>query len=298
MGGGIGRIAEVGSLGLIKGGDIDGSNAANAAIGAQTSATNQANATQRYIFDTQRKDLEPWRQSGLRAIGQMEDQSFQRDFGMSDFQKDPGYQFRLQEGEKALNNAASARGMGNSGATLKALARYGQDFATNEYSNAYNRFNTDRGNRFSRLSTLAGMGQGANAQGGQAAQNYGNQVSANQIGLGNSIAAANINKSNQQMGMLTQGAGMAAMAFSDERLKTNIQEIPREEIQEMKKHLKAYAFNYVNDDYGTGDWVGVMAQDLEKSKLGKTLVVENEDGLKQIDLKKLLSMFLATMAEA
>lgn len=270
--------------------------AADAAIGAQTNATNQANATQRYIFDTQRKDLEPWRESGLKAMGQMEGQDFQRDFGMSDFQKDPGYDFRMQEGMKAINAGAAARGMGNSGATMKALAQHGQNFASNEYSNAYNRFNADRGNRFSRLSTLAGMGQGANSQLGQAGQNYGNQVSANQIGLGNSIAAANINKSNQQGQMLMQGAGMAAMAFSDERLKTNIQEIPREELQEMRKHLKAYAFNYVNDDFGTGDWVGVMAQDLEKSKLGKTLVVENEDGLKQIDLKKLLSMYLATMA--
>lgn len=286
MGGGIGKLVEVGTLGMVDGGDIDGSNAANRAIGAQTSATNQANATQRYIFDTQRKDMQPWREGGLKGFQELSNNKF-----MDNFQQDPGYQFRMNEGMKAINAGAAARGMGNSGATMKSLAKFGQDYGAQEYNNVYNR-------NFNRLSALAGYGSGANSIASNAAQNYGNQVSANQIGLGNSIASANINKSNQQMGMLTQGAGMAAMAFSDERVKTNIQEITKEDIQEMKSHLKAYKFNYVDEKFGKGEWTGILAQDLEKSKLGKTLVVEDENGHKMVDLRKVLSMYLATMAEA
>ncbi len=266
--------------------NIFGANSADKALDAQSGATGAANDTQRYIFNTQRDDSKPWREAGLKALSGIEDNKF-----MDNFSGDPGYQFRMGEGMKAINNGASARGMGNSGATMKALLKYGQDYSSNEYNNAYNR-------NFGRLSTLAGFGQNANQQMAGAAQNYGNNVSANQIGLGNAQGAAHIAQANRQSQMLAQGAGMAAMAFSDERLKTNIEEITQADILEMKKHLRAYAFNYVSDEYGQGDWVGVLAQDLEKSKLGRTLVIENDKGEKMIDLRKVLSMFLATMTEA
>lgn len=178
--------------------NIFGSNATDRAIGAQTDSARQANETQRYIYDTQRADLEPWRQAGMRALSGLEDKNL-----LGDYQGDPGYQFRLSEGNKAINNAAAARGMGNSGRTLKELQRYGQDFASNEYSNAYNR-------AFSRLSTLAGFGNQATSNMNNAAQNYGNAVSANQIGLGNSIASANIGQANRVSSLIGQGAAAYA----------------------------------------------------------------------------------------
>ena len=48
--------------------------------------------------------------------------------------------------------------------------------------------------------------------------------------------------------------------------------------------------------HGAGEWIGVMAQDLEKTKLGKTLVVEI-DGVKTIDRDRLMGFLLASMAE-
>jgi hypothetical protein len=51
----------------------------------------------------------------------------------------PGYQFRLQQGQRALEQSAAARGVLNTGGTLKDLLQYGQDFASNEYGNVYNR---------------------------------------------------------------------------------------------------------------------------------------------------------------
>jgi hypothetical protein len=183
----------------VLGTNIFGPNATDRAMGAQKDAADQANATQRYIFDTQRNDNQPWRQAGLKALAGLEDPNFGKDLTM-----DPGYQFRLNEGNKAINAGAAARGLGNSGATLKALAKYGQDFATNEYGNAYNR-------QYGRLSQLAGFGQSANAANNSAAQNYGNNVSSNQIGLGNAIASSNIAQANMQGNLLGQGLMFAGM---------------------------------------------------------------------------------------
>ena len=52
---------------------------------------------------------------------------------------DPGYKFRLSEGMKALDRQAAARGGLISGNALKATQRYGQDLASQEFGNAYNR---------------------------------------------------------------------------------------------------------------------------------------------------------------
>ena len=58
---------------------------------------------------------------------------------MQDLQNEPGYQARYQMGLQGLERGAAAQGSILSGGTQKALARYGQDYASNEYSNAYNR---------------------------------------------------------------------------------------------------------------------------------------------------------------
>jgi len=88
------------------------------------------------------------------------------------FRTDPGYQFAFDEGTKALQNSAAARGILNSGATAKALTRYGQGVADQQY-----------GNYFARLQSLAGLGQTATTSTGQ----FGAQAAANQ---GNALMAA------------------------------------------------------------------------------------------------------------
>lgn len=115
--------------------------------------------------------------------------SLLRDFGLEDFTKDPGYDFRLSEGEKGINRSLAARGGLFSGAAGKALSRYNQDFASNEYGNAYNRYNTNQGNKFNRLASLAGIGQSATNQVQQAGQNAANNISSNMIGSGNAQAS-------------------------------------------------------------------------------------------------------------
>jgi len=141
--------------------------------------------------DWERIGEDAWANQGMAessaALGASADEyevdpELTRSFTMSDFQEDPGYQFRMAEGQKALERSAAARGGLQSGGTMKAIAKYGQDFASNEYGNAYNRFNNDRSQRFNRLSSIAGLGQQANSQMGAAGQNYANQ--AGQIGWG------------------------------------------------------------------------------------------------------------------
>lgn len=274
------------------------------ALKAQRNATQQANQTlkDQYAlgndalkssYADQAKWLGDYTGVGLSSLQKMTNGSF-----ADQLQNDPGYQFRMKSGQNALESSAAARGNLNSGATLKALQRYGQDFGSNEYQNAYGR-----------LSQLANMGMNASSQLSNAAGNYGQSMNQNAVGLGTALSnnytgygnaqgAANIAKGNQDSQLLGQAAMAAAMYFSDVRLKENIVPMSKENIEEMKQHLKAYAFNYKSNEHGKGDWVGVMAQDLEKSKLGRTLVVHDNFGNKMIDIKKVLSMFLATMAEA
>jgi hypothetical protein len=105
--------------------------------------------------------------------------------GATVMEMDPGYQFRLNEGNKGLDRRIGAMGLRNSGAALKAATRFGQDYASNEFGNVFNR-----------LSGLAGTGQAATntgaALGAQNAQTVGGLMT----GLGNARGASAIAGSN------------------------------------------------------------------------------------------------------
>jgi hypothetical protein len=157
-----------------------------------------------------------------------------RNFGQGDFQADPGYAFRLSEGMKALDRTAAARGGLLSGSTLKGAQRYGSDLASQEYQNAFNRYQANRaqqaqeyGNAFNRFQTerintlaplqsLAGVGQSASQQAQQASQNYatgtantlgafGNAQAGNIIGAGNARASGYVGGANALSGGVSQG---------------------------------------------------------------------------------------------
>lgn len=144
------------------------------------------------------------------------DPELTRSFGLDDFQKDPGYQFRMQQGQEALERSAAARGGLNSGGTLKAITEYGQNFASNEFQNAFNRFNSNQANRFNRLSALAGVGQTATNQLGQAAQSYGTNVGNIAVGNANAQGAAGIGQAQAWAGGISSiaNAGQNWMMLS------------------------------------------------------------------------------------
>lgn len=112
-----------------------------------------------------------------------------KQFSLADFQADPGYAFRQTEDQKAIERSAAARGGLLSGSALKAIQNRSQDLASQEYGNAYNRFNANQTNQFNRLSSLAGVGQVANNALQTAGQNYAGSVG--QIAMNNAANQGN-----------------------------------------------------------------------------------------------------------
>lgn len=128
--------------------------------------------------------------------------SFNKPFSISDFQADPGYEFTRQQGELALDRANAAKGRYASGAALKDLLSFNSGLANQTYNDAFNRYQTDLGNRFGRLSSLAGLGQSATSQVGQ----LGNSTAAN-------IASNTLAGTNASNNALLSGAASRASGY-------------------------------------------------------------------------------------
>jgi hypothetical protein len=162
--------------GAVVGSAVIGSAASNSAANAQADSAQAGIAAQERMFNRQVELNEPWRKAGQEALNKLVPLTDYKKFDMSQFQADPGYAFRLSEGMKALDRTAAARGGLLSGAALKGASRYGQDYASNEYTNAFNRYQVERAAQLAPLQSLAGVGQTAagtltNAA-GQMGQNY------------------------------------------------------------------------------------------------------------------------------
>jgi hypothetical protein len=156
----------------ILGSAVLGAASSRSAANTQASAADRAAQLQQDQFNRQVELQTPFREAGVRALNKLEGASEYTPFGMQQFQQDPGYAFRLAEGQKALDRQAAARGGLISGGALKAAQRYGQEMGSQEYTNAFNRYQTERGARLNPLQSLAGVGQTAVNQLGAAGQNY------------------------------------------------------------------------------------------------------------------------------
>ncbi len=220
----IGTTAALIGLGIGAAGSVAssaiGAHAAGSAAQTQQQADQAAIAEQQREFDATQAREQPWVTAGTGALSQLTAGTqpggdlltpygetyqtpapftydpFSAPTGVTE-QNDPGYQFRLQQGQQAIERGATAAGGAFSGGTLKALARYGQDYASNEYQNVYNRalqgyntnftdayntynlntqtglqgyqtranaYNTGQTNTYNRLAALAGLGQTATNQ--------------------------------------------------------------------------------------------------------------------------------------
>ena len=160
----------------IIGSALVGGVAANRAARTQASAADRAAQLQQEQFNRQVELQAPFREAGVRALPELEAASRYTPFGMGEFQADPGYGFRLSEGQKALDRQAAARGGLISGGALKAATRYGQEMGSQEYTNAFNRYQTERQARLNPLQSLAGMAQTSTGQLGQAGQTMATNV--------------------------------------------------------------------------------------------------------------------------
>ena len=140
------------------------------AMHSQNLAASQAET--KAARDRAKAALNPWRQAGVDALGRIQEKI---EAGPGDFEGDPGYQFRLEEGQKAIERSAAARGGVLSGRAVKEAERYGQDYASNEYDKFIDRYYKS----FEPLERLSNSGQSAAGRMGeydtQAAQSLADQ---------------------------------------------------------------------------------------------------------------------------
>lgn len=163
-------------------------------------------------------------------------------FDQTKFQESPDYQFRLSEGQKAIDRAGSARGGFYSGAALKEAARYGSNLAAGEYDASRNRYNDDQNttygrwvddrNRyvddfktgygqaaddsntlFNRLSTLSGRGSTAVSNNVNNANNFANNAGSIYGQSANVNAAGTVANANNLAGSISSVSDILRNSF-------------------------------------------------------------------------------------
>jgi len=174
-----------------------GSQAAKKGGEEQAGATRYAADLSQQQYEQTRQDQMPFLEAGKGALNQLIPlASNYKPFDYNAMTADPGYGFRLSEGQKALDRQAAARGGLISGSALKAATRYGQDMGSQEYTNAFNRYQTERNAQLNPLQSLAGMGQttmtNLGTMGAQNATNVGNLMTSGAAAQ----AAGNVGQTN------------------------------------------------------------------------------------------------------
>ena len=165
----------------------------------------EASAAEERMFNRQVELQEPFREVGVNALPELVEASRYDPFTLEKFQADPGYQFRLREGLKALDRTAAARGGLLSGAQLRGVTRFGQELGSQEFGNAFNRYNIGFQNRLNPLQSLTGMGQTTtNTLANQAGQ-YGQNLAQGAATAANIRASGYMNQANALTGALGQG---------------------------------------------------------------------------------------------
>lgn len=204
-----------GPVGTAVGGALGGAIDANKEKKVAKGAANAANAGAQADIDLRRRMYEegvdrnkPFYEAGVNALpgylkGVGAGGDLVRGFTMNDYQADPGYAFRLSEGQKQLDRQAAIRGGQISGSAMKAAARYGQEMGSQEYSNAYNRFRDTQGLQRNALAGVVGFAPAAAGSMATAGQNYasgaGPQMYQQGVNTGNAMI------SNQRTNQSTYG---------------------------------------------------------------------------------------------
>lgn len=209
-------------------GAVIGGQASAKAAKQQRRAAQRGQETARQTYEQIRADQQPYTNMGLtgsnllmQGIGDGVSGDLTRRFTNDDFVKDPGYQFRMDEGAKGVEAGAASRGGLLSGAAAKALEQYSQGFASNEYGNAYNRYNTDQGNRYNRLLGITGIGQNASNTVANAGSRFGDQSVGLSTAAGNAQSAGTIGTANAYSSGLN-AVGNAGPQYQTNQLLSNI----------------------------------------------------------------------------
>jgi len=209
--------------------------AAKLSAAAIKQSTEKQIAFNKWLYNDQKSLTMPWYEAGKSALatiqqgiadGSFDIGQFKFDESKVDLTKDPGYQFRLSQGLKAIDNTAAAKGNLISGGQLKRAATYAGDLASQEYGNVYNRehgnqlteYNrgvAQKQNRYNILAGQSGQGQTANASIQNAGSNMGQQVT-NAMGTqGTAIANMYTNIGNANANYAIQKANANSNLFNN-----------------------------------------------------------------------------------
>jgi len=163
----------------IAGSSLLGSFMASQSGGQQAGATTYAADLANRQYNQTRADQMPFLEAGKTALNKLIPLATNyTPFDYNAMTADPGYAFRLSEGQKALDRQAAARGGLISGSALKAATRYGQDMGSQEYNSSFNRYLAQRNAELNPLQSLTGMGQ-------TTATNLGSMGASNAATMGN-----------------------------------------------------------------------------------------------------------------
>jgi hypothetical protein len=191
--------AGIAAAGAVGGGVISAV-ASGKAADKQVAASKEVQTLAEKQYQEQKANLSPYRATGEQANQQLADVMKP---GSTSFQSDPGYAFRLAEGQKALERSAASKTGTLSGAATKSAQRYGQDYAASEYQNVFNRYQS-----------VANMGMNAAAGTNVAGQNYVDNATNAITGGANASAAGTIggaNAINSALGGVANAAELYAL---------------------------------------------------------------------------------------
>jgi hypothetical protein len=206
-------------VGAIAGGSVVSAGAglfgANSAAKAQTKAAQIAADTQMKMYNQTRGDLAPFVAIGTNAGNQLTNRLTELTspivMDQAAVEATPGYRFNLSQGLKAAQTSAAARGLGLSGAAIKAASTFATGLADNTWQNQFNNANTNQTNAFNRLLQTTGVGQTAAGTTGQAGVYAANGAATAQIGAGNAQGAAAISGANA----IGNGANQLAQYYAN-----------------------------------------------------------------------------------
>jgi hypothetical protein len=205
--------AIVGGSSLVSG--YMGSKAAKDAARMQQAGIEAATAEQRRQYDLTRQDYAPYREIGTTALKDITERMpfFTSQFGDEQMAQylDPSMEFRRKLGEQSTARMLNVGGGAISGNTLRGLTDYGQGLASTEYGNAFNRFQTDRGNIYNTLGNIAGLGLGATNQGAQYGQAAAQNIGQLAVGGAQAQAAGTIGSAQAYQNSLGQISDLATL---------------------------------------------------------------------------------------
>ena len=227
----------------IIGSSLLGASAADKAANTQANAANRAADLQYKQYQENVARQKPFYDVGVNALPELVKASKYTPFGMQQFQQDPGYGFRLKEGQQALDRSAAARGGLISGGALKAAQRYGQEMGSQEYTNAFNRYQAERQARLGPLQAMTGMGQTTAQQIGAAGQNMAGNVGEAYQGAANARASGYVGGANA----ITSGLGTYLNYTGNQNMTNALRALP-------------YGPNYGQYTPGSNTFVGPLQQ--------------------------------------